>query len=269
MEGCNGRNTGFGNLTENGNGNPGETVFCRENIGSYDPNEKLGFPIGFTEEHDIEPRTTLTYELHFQNTGTDTAFTVVVRDTLSELYDLESIKLGAGSHEYTATLDSQRVLTFTFNNILLPDSTTNLLGSQGVVTFTIDPLASLERGTRIRNRAGIYFDFNEPIVTDYMNHRIAPEPILLANRAVEATEFELSVFPNPTDGRLNVTLNADGLSNRAQLVVSDLYGREMTRRAVSDNNGQWNVASLPAGYYLLLLEDGGLIRGRSAFVLAR
>ncbi len=261
--------TGFGNLFALGNDLAATTRLCRENTGSYDPNEKLGFPMGLNGENDIEPGTRLTYDLYFQNTGTDTAFTVVVRDTLPLALDICSLKFESSSHAYRASLDSNRVLTFTFDNILLPDSTTNLAGSQGVVQFTIDHDPTLERGDRFRNRAGIYFDFNEPVITEWMNHRIAPEPVISSVRSREAATVSLSVYPNPTNGRINVDFTREGVRENASLVVTDLYGRELARRSVSSYRSHWELGRLPAGYYLLLLEDGGVVRGRSAFVVAR
>ncbi len=97
----------FGNLFEVGNGNPGETTVCRTNVGSYDPNEKIGYPLGYNDSHDIEPGTRLTYDLHFQNTGTDTAFTVVIRDTIPAELDLCSLELGAGSHDVPGAAGQQ------------------------------------------------------------------------------------------------------------------------------------------------------------------
>ncbi|MEL6141909.1 MAG: hypothetical protein AAFU67_09855, partial [Bacteroidota bacterium] len=58
-------------------------VACVENGGSYDPNAKVAYPTGYGERHYIEEGTKLTYDIYFQNTGTDTAFTVIIRDTLA------------------------------------------------------------------------------------------------------------------------------------------------------------------------------------------
>jgi len=105
---------------------------CRQNIGSYDPNDKQGFPIGYGASHYILPGTDLEYLIRFQNTGTDTAFTVVVRDTLSNWLNPESIEMGAASHENTWRLTGPGIIEWRFENILLPDSSTNLAGSNGL-----------------------------------------------------------------------------------------------------------------------------------------
>jgi hypothetical protein len=99
--------------------------FCREVTAAYDPNDKQGFPMGFGPDHRIEDNTDLDYFIRFQNTGNDTAFTVVLRDDLSPFLDITTLRPGASSHPYTLDIVSGRTLKFTFDNILLPDSTTN------------------------------------------------------------------------------------------------------------------------------------------------
>ncbi|MBP6811684.1 MAG: hypothetical protein KA138_09190, partial [Saprospiraceae bacterium] len=62
-------------------------IQCLENTGSYDPNDKQGFPKGYGSAHYIRPGTPLEYLIRFQNTGNDTAFTVRIVDTLSAWLD--------------------------------------------------------------------------------------------------------------------------------------------------------------------------------------
>jgi len=80
---------------------------------------------------------TLTYTVRFQNTGNDTAFTVRIEDQLAENLDWETFKPVTASHPYSATLTEDGLATFLFEDILLPDSTTNELLSHGFVTFEI------------------------------------------------------------------------------------------------------------------------------------
>jgi hypothetical protein len=58
------------------------------------------------------------------------------------------------------------VLTWTFDNINLPDSTRDQAGSNGFVKFTVLPVKDLPAGTRIENFADIYFDYNPPVRTN-------------------------------------------------------------------------------------------------------
>jgi len=271
LEGCGvnflgGFSTGFTNFLTLGNGVPWEDVACRANVGSYDPNDKYGYPLGYNGGQ-IEPGTRLDYEIRFQNTGTDTAFTVVIRDTIGPALDLSTLEIEGASHDFTVTLDTNRVLTFTFDNILLPDSNTNLLLSNGIVNFTIDHDISLEPGDFIDNEAAIYFDFNEPVITNVSRHMIALEPLPTSLRRISRESIPISVTPNPAETNIQVRLPADQAAPTDIVVVTDLLGRPLLRRTYGQIDAGLNVAPLPSGYYFLVVTNAsGHPRGRTGFV---
>ncbi|MCB0518860.1 MAG: T9SS type A sorting domain-containing protein [Lewinellaceae bacterium] len=159
------------------------SVFCDESVGSYDPNIKKPFPKGIGPEHFIENTTELDYQILFQNTGTAPAFTVVLRDTLSPLLDPATLSPGASSHPYSFVLENGNVAVFTFDNINLPDSTSNLDGSIGFMKFHIAQTDGNLPGDVIENDAAIYFDFNDPVITPTVVHRI-PLPVYTQTNAV-------------------------------------------------------------------------------------
>ena len=134
--------------------------------GSMDPNQVTVNPEGFGIEHYV-PRSIDNYRyfIEFQNTGTDTAFNVIVRDTIDEYLDLATFVPMTSSHPYTVQLNG-RVATFTFSNILLPDSNANEEASHGYIAYAIAPLGLMPVGTEINTRASIYFDFNPPVTTN-------------------------------------------------------------------------------------------------------
>jgi uncharacterized repeat protein (TIGR01451 family) len=147
-------------------------IYCGLVRGSYDPNDKMAYPLGLSTTHDILPNQDIEYLIRFQNTGTDTAFTVIIRDTLSENLDIFSVQSGVSSHNYTFRMYGPRVLEWTFNNILLPDSTTNEPASNGFIKFKVRQVLNLPIGTLIDNSAAIYFDFNPPIITNTYTNTI-------------------------------------------------------------------------------------------------
>ncbi|WP_170110539.1 T9SS type A sorting domain-containing protein [Flavilitoribacter nigricans] len=133
---------------------------------SFDPNDKQVDPVGYGPDYlTLFEEEELEYLIRFQNTGNDTAFNIRITDELHPLLDISSFQVVSASHRYRAEI-ADRTLTFFFDDILLPDSTTNLEGSQGYVLFRINRLADLEEGAQITNQANIYFDRNEPIVTN-------------------------------------------------------------------------------------------------------
>ena len=144
-----------------------ESFECRTNIGAYDPNDKSIYVDGLADAAVMAEDSEIDYLIRFQNTGTDTAFTVSVEDRLSEDFELSSLRPLAGSHSYDWSIDRNRILVVQFDNILLPDSTTNESGSHGFIKFRV--ALSEDRpapGDFIHNTAEIYFDFNEPIITN-------------------------------------------------------------------------------------------------------
>ena len=154
------------------NQNPSFVSFCLENIGSYDPNDKAATPVGNGPEHFISSDQKLDYKIRFQNTGTDTAFTVVIRDTITDRLDMNTFQAGLSSHNYELSIEEDSIVVFTFNNILLPDSTVNWTESNGYVGYNIEEVDNNLPGTRIENSASIYFDFNSPIHTNTVFHTI-------------------------------------------------------------------------------------------------
>ncbi len=191
---------GFVTQRPYGDEEPFIAVFCDEVVGSYDPNIKKAIPKGIGNRHFVQNSTTIDYQILFQNTGTDTAYSVVLRDTLSLFLDPTSIRPGAASHPYSYTLENGTVAVFTFENINLVDSTTNAEGSIGFVQFSIEQAPNNPPGTRIENSAAIYFDFNEPVITPTVFHEI-PAPVYYQSNSLSLCaggEWNGTVFNDDT-----------------------------------------------------------------------
>ena len=162
---------------------------CTANRGAFDPNDKAAIPTGIGTSRFVEQGTSIEYLVQFQNTGTDTAFKVVVKDTLSPHFNLSSFKSLATSHPSTWQINPNGVLTFTFDNIKLVDSFTNEKGSHGFFRYQIRLKDSVATSTKIDNKAAIYFDFNTPIITNIVGHTVGKEFLknCLAKPAVSIT----------------------------------------------------------------------------------
>ena len=224
--------------------------------GSYDPNDKLAnTSMGNSSVWLINQDEWIDYTIRFQNTGTDTAFNVLVTDTLPPTLDPASIIWGASSHTHTRFLEGQGVLKFYFPNILLPDSNVNEPLSHGFVGFRIRPRLPLLHGDEITNIANIYFDFNPPVIT---------EPSVLVaefSTGVLAQEQEvMRLVPNPVTDELRISAN----SSIASLRVITADGREVLARSVRAANASIAVDQLQAGAYLLIatFTNGSEVRER-------
>jgi uncharacterized repeat protein (TIGR01451 family) len=164
--------TGFVNIFPANDADEFIDIHCIANTAAFDPNDKQGYPLGYGTQHYVRPGTPLEYQVRFQNTGNDTAFTVRIVDTLSAWLDPSTFRPSASSHQYTWDLTGAGVVTFLFENILLADSNVNEPASHGFIKFGIDHRANAPLETVIENTAEIYFDFNDPIITNTTYHRL-------------------------------------------------------------------------------------------------
>ncbi len=136
------------------------TIVC-----AYDPNDKNVEPSGKKDERFVLKDETLTYTIRFQNTGNAEARDIRIRDTLDPSLDQSTFQLLESSHKvYTEQRGPN--LEFYFRNIWLPDSLTNKEGSKGYLVYSINANADIEECTVVKNKAGIYFDFNPPVITN-------------------------------------------------------------------------------------------------------
>jgi|GEM_PF-4800253 len=141
--------------------------YQNEVLCSYDPNDKQADPIGYTDNHYLLENTTQEFLIRFQNNGNAPAYTVQVLDEIDPNYSLESFEIKGSSHSMITSVDQNtREISFVFEDINLPDSLSDPAGSQGFVLFSLDSKENLTPGTILYNTAEIYFDNNDPIITN-------------------------------------------------------------------------------------------------------
>lgn len=234
--------------------------------GSYDPNDKQSFTGTHQFGGDIyEEDQILDYQIRFQNTGTDTAFTVVIRDTLDATLNVRTIQAGQASHDYILEFEGNNVLIFNFENILLPDSTTNEMASHGYVTFRVERHENLPLGTLISNRAAIFFDYNAPIITNEVEH-IVNETV--AVELINRPSLEVFIAPNPTTSQTQVFYELD----KAAMVAMRLYNAKgqlekicvkEDYRLKGNHEQRIDLGGFASGMYWLCIEVEGYRTWRS------
>lgn len=212
-------------------------------VNSYDPNDKLARTSSQASDsyYFLDVDTYIDYTVRFQNTGTAEAINVTVNDTISTLLDMVSLEILGASHPFTAEILTDRVLSFNFSNILLPDSASDFLGSQGFVSFRLKPVSGLPMLTLIPNTADIYFDFNDPIRTNTAG--------LITEMTVGIIERSggISLHPNPVGDQLVAEL-PEG-SQTVEILSMD--GRVQYHASSRSNALRIDTSSLPAGAYAL------------------
>jgi hypothetical protein len=172
---------------------------------------------------------------------------------------------------------------------MLPDSNVNQLLSNGFFVFDVNAKQGLDDFSTINNTVGIFFDFNQPVITntvsstivefldedqdgflfyeecDDKNPAINPNGVDIAGNGIDencdgedgvvSTRNPLSgtllVSPNPTAGMLNLRFS-DRRPLEARLY--SLLGKEIQRTRFRVNSS-FDLTALPAGVYLLSVTD--------------
>lgn len=216
-------------------------------VGSYDPNDKRVLPELLSPQQILDGAR-VEYRIRFQNTGTYPAERVLITDTLSEDLQWTTMQEIASSHEHTWYI-SHGVLHVLFENINLPDSTSDEPNSHGFITFTMVPDASLMLGESVGNTANIYFDFNEPVITNEAVFTVdATANVVVRDGA------DVSIWPNPVEDLL--TINAsDGID---AIEITDVTGRVVMREQTVGTQTSIDVVRLAKGSYTLRFVDGSM-----------
>lgn len=241
--------------------NPSNNVyhFSVPIVNSYDPNNKEVEPKGEGEEGFI-PATTekLTYTIHFQNTGTAEAININIIDTLEATLLPTTLRILEVSHSVVPEWLNNHTIRFRFPNIHLPDSTSNEPQSHGFVRFEVGLAQHLAPGTEIKNKVEIYFDTNEPIVTNHAVNTIEfPEEDNLSVNGLTAEGIK--VYPNPADDIVNFQLN---IPASGELAIKDITGKTVLKSTyINAQLIQLDTKTLTNGIYVYeLTEHTGITR---------
>jgi uncharacterized repeat protein (TIGR01451 family) len=230
--------------------------YCYPVRNSYDPNIKSVYPVGACKENYALKNQVLTYTVQFQNTGTADAIDIFILDSLDADLDINTLRVVGQSHQPMITeVLPGGVLKFDFRNIHLPDSGTDEKGSHGYVIYEISPKTGLPNGTRVTGNAGIYFDFNPPVMTNtVMNTLVSTIPS--CNVGIESLPEKssaLQVYPNPTPGHLTVDLKQSGT-----VTIYDMVGNLLFEKPCATGQNNLDISNLANGIYLLKANGGGV-----------
>lgn len=227
-------------------------IFHDTCVGSWDPNDKAATPA-----NNIDTGVkVIDYHIRFQNTGTAPAHNVRIEDKIDNNFEKASLKVLDYSHKMNHYFDDNGKLYFEFPNIMLPDSGTDYEASQGFVTYTIHLKKGLAVGTKLMNTAEIYFDFNEPVITNTTVNTIT----LKSSGSLNLYEKGMNVilYPNPTKNFAHLKIDLDRQSSISYSLF-DIHGRTvLNEKRIERHQGQYsdelNLEYLPSGVYILNLK---------------
>lgn len=200
----------------------------------------------------VQAATPLEYTIQFQNTGTDTAFTVVVRDTLPAQLRGSSVRVIGASAPYTLQVRAGGVVEVVCSGRPVPPRRTDAPGSQGFVRLSITPLLTLTPGTIVNNRAAIYLNSTTAHLTPFARTRIVGP---MGLDAPAANPLAASVWPNPAHGTVQVSAAAPA-GGAIEFALLDLLGRPVrtvTRPATPDGAAghTFELGGLAPGLYFV------------------
>lgn len=252
IENCNNNNSlGFVISQSENDLQPNYENDCHEVVGAYDPNDKMAVPRGMSEEHLLPPNEGITYTIRFQNTGSDTAYRVMLVDTLAlEWLDVASLHISAASHAYQVRIENGKTLIVTFNNIMLPDSSTNVAGSQGYISFKVLQKVDNPMRTRIANFADIYFDYNDAVRTPTIFHTIG-QALINHSPTTESPNNNTHIYslnPNPINNILSISI--DALPTDADIALVNLCGTIVLQQNLQTQHSLVSTQQLPNGMYI-------------------
>jgi hypothetical protein len=230
--------------------NYANNTYCYQRLvtGSFDPNDKTVSPVGIGTTGDIAASVTdLTYLIRFQNTGNGPAVNIVVKDTLSSNVDVNTFEMLGSSHNYNIDILPGNILRWKFNNIMLPDSNSNEPASHGYIQYRIKRNSNNTPGTQIKNTAYIYFDFNEPVVTNTAINTI--ETITGIKSNFNSNE-EWNVYPNPSTGVLYI-VNSSSVKEATQIQVINSIGQTVLEENITSNYKNIDLSKLNNGVYFV------------------
>ena len=239
---------------------------CQQSIGAYDPNDKQGFPLGVKSKHFIDQNVPIEYLIRFQNTGTDTAFNVIVEDRIDDaLLDLSKLRIVASSHKMTWSIKNKNTLVFDFKNIMLPDSFKSKILSNGFVRFSINQKRNNPLQSVVKNKANIYFDFNDAVITNETFHTIGKDFLSVA-QTIFIPNVSVVLKPNPfsTDATMDIIGNVNG---KLRLEIYDLFGRKIEQKTSENSQFYLSKEQYQEGFYLYSIYKDGLLIANGKFLV--
>jgi len=229
---------------------------CDVNVGAFDPNDKTAYVSGVPAAQFHDEDTLLTYVIRFQNTGTDTAFNIRIEDPLDYQLDRTSIQVISSSHPYNYIVNDYGLMSVQFNDVFLPDSNIDEQGSHGYFMYSIKPKKGLKWGTLIHNTASIFFDYNDPVMTNIA--RLKLEKTTRVENIVKEGAMVFIAVPTPSDRHVEVLLPEQWKAGRFQVTLISSEGKVM--RSWKHEGGPLYIekGELNAGsYWLSLMTNKG------------
>jgi hypothetical protein len=212
---------------------------------SCDPNAMEVVPGCFRND------TTFLCTIHFENIGSAPAENIYVMDTLSRYFDPTSIQIKMSTHPMFVTkyvAGGNTIMKFDFPNINLADSSDHL-HRDGMLMYTIKNKPSLLGGLVLKSQAGIYFDYNDVLMTNVANVTVGcPWP--LSTEEISNKNTPVTLHPNPATDELTITSPANKYE---RISITNMLGEHIMSLNLPKPTTTIDISTLPTGIYIVTL----------------
>lgn len=201
----------------------------------------------------------VTYLIRFQNTSSDTAYQVIVRDTLDPRLDIFTFNMVGASHDHQIVLDGSNVVRWYFDDIMLPDSASGGPNSIGFILFNIRLKPFLAPGQTVWNNSCATFNQTNTTCT---NHALVWIDANASHEELEERSAGLQIVPNPNYGNFEVR-PTDAAQQNPDSEIAEWWITDMNGKTVWDGHAKdmaaasvqvWLERPAP-GLYLLWVKD--------------
>jgi len=142
---------------------------------------------------------------------------------------------------------SGNVVEFIFENINLAEGSGNPpVGGHGDVLFKIRTKEDLQNNDSVLQRAGIYFDYNFPVITNDAETTFA-----VLNNPIFEIDDSITMYPNPTASILNI----DSDFTIESIELYDVQGRILETVLVSESATKLDISGQSKGIYFLKIKS--------------
>jgi hypothetical protein len=182
----------------------------------------------------------LHYSIQFENSGTEIANNVVVKNVIdTNKFDISSLQVISASSG-VRTVITNNVAEFIFENIdLALRSGSPPVGGHGDILLKIKTKPDLLPGSSVMNTVSIYFDYNAGVLTNNETTTFA-----MLNDQIFSADDSLSAYPNPTNSIIN-------LAGNYKITTIELYDIQGRMIQTTINSNSIDITNNTNGIYFL------------------
>ena len=125
-----------------------------------------------------------------------------------------------------------------------------------MVIFSINTIASTASGTNIFNHAGIFFDDNTVVMTNYVENTVGCLTIKVTQLN---TTTKTELYPNPATNELIIKTDA---TTYTSFTITNIMGQQVIEQNILSATSKVNIGALPAGVYYVTFKgaNGSVVK---------